>query len=902
VKFTPQRLLAGSFLLMLLAFAFWAANNHRLKIDSDPQTYLRFAAALSRGEFSIATKADRVFEGYFPPRSIYKGTYTTLIHEGRGIAFYAIGYPLYLAAFCAWGKYAPFFANLAVFLALFALLAAVTRRLFAGHPAAPAAALMAPALYWYFNRVEIAYLLAPYRDPLSHALLLASLLAMLRHLEAPRRPRDAALAGLFLGLAVTVRETSALAALPLGLLWLRQALIERRLPSRAALAAAVLGGVLGVVPLLAQNYANSGNPFYPTQVLDAQVRMGNVQEIDGEKELGLKGLRLEHFRTTEPKLVAESFKRWDPLFTGLAALGLVAAFSSPRALWFLLPFIAVYTLFFGFWIRPMMRYIFVTQIAFAPLLAFGVARFAGLLGLHPRLRNATTLVPAAVLVVTAALLLTGREPGGFRVPQAEAFRRDLEAAVPAGALVIAERPMRDIIDYLSHAASVNPLDFVREGRGLTFEKGMEHYRRDFTGVYFLDTVDSDMRNGYDDTPVTRERLLKTYDLSPAAHFEAERYAAADLFGKPKATLWKVEPWTSTEVATEVGLPPAREAALLRLNARALADGTPVEVVAGGRTAAAKLHPGFNWLALEVPSTAGGRLPLRVRAGVPLPRDMAPRLYGSDDPIRLDIGSDAAWFDSGFFDRRLAPPPREAGDGRERGWVVDVPLLPLPQSDLVLSAEVSCEPGLVEGPCRLHLSGAGTDAAISLPPAQAWRTVSLRLGGPDADGVTAALWVSPDSPRLLVRRFIVSRLRHTGPPLAISIGAGDEPHIAGGLYVAEQPRGGTPARWTDGDGRLLLPAGASAPTRAHALTLRTLGPPPQVADRGVSLEMNGQAIGVFTSQAGPQESVFAVPAGLIRAGLNELRIRSAPWNPARIMATTDTRTLGIMLEAVRLEPR
>jgi hypothetical protein len=415
-------------------------------------------------------------------------------------------------------------------------------------------------------------------------------------------------------------------------------------------------------------------------------------------------------------------------------------------------------------------------------------------------------------------------------------------------------------------------------------------------VYFLDTVDYDLRNGYDDTPVTRERLLKTCDLTPVADFDAARYGAGDLFGKPKATLWKVEPWVSREVLTEVEQPLAGEALLLRLNARALADGTPVEIVVGGQTVSTRLHPGFDWVALDARPSPGRRLPLRVRAGVPLPRDMAPRLYGPDDQLRLDIGSDAAWFDSGFFDRGLAPPPREGG------WIVGVPVLTLPESDLVLSAEVSCTPGTVGAACSLHLSGAGTDAAISVPPGEAWRTVSLRLGEPEGGGVTADIRVSPDSPRLRVRRFIVSRLRHAGPPLVIAMGAGDEPHIVRGLYVAEQRRDGISARWTDGDAFLQLPAGAAASVRQYALTLRTLGPPPQVADREVRLEMNGRAIGDFTSLPRAQESVIAVPAGLLHAGLNELRIRSAPWNAARISVTTDTRTLGLMLEAVRLEPR
>jgi hypothetical protein len=276
--------------------------------------------------------------------------------------------------------------------------------------------------------------------------------------------------------------------------------------------------------------------------------------------------------------------------------------------------------------------------------------------------------------------------------------------------------------------------------------------------------------------------------------------------------------------------------------------------------------------------------------------MAPRLYGPDDQIRLDIGSDAAWFDSGFFDRGLAPPPREGG------WVVGVPVLPLPQSDLVLTAEVSCKSEVAEPSCLLHLSGAGTDAAIPVSSGGAWRTVSRHLGKPEGGGVIADIRVSPDSPRLLVRRFVVSRLRHAGPPLDVAMGAGDEGHIVGGLYAAEQSRGGRAARWTDGDALLFLPAGAAASAREHALTLRTLGPPPQVADRGVSLEMNGRAIGDFTSLPGAQESVIAVPAGLLHSGLNELRIRSASWDPARIASTTDTRTLGIMLESVRLEPR
>ena len=106
------------------------------------------------------------------------------------------------------------------------------------------------------------------------------------------------------------------------------------------------------------------------------------------------------------------------------------------------------------------------------------------------------LLPAAaagaVLAATAAFLLAAREEQPIPIAGAEAFRRDLEARVPAGALVVAERPMRDLIEHLTHASSLYADDFIRVDRGLTFARGLEYYLGHFNGVYFFDSDDADL--------------------------------------------------------------------------------------------------------------------------------------------------------------------------------------------------------------------------------------------------------------------------------------------------------------------------------------------------------------------------------------------------------------------------
>jgi hypothetical protein len=911
----PRLLLAAGLALFLLGFAWYALGNVVCRPVSDPSTYLDFGENLARGRFSIDYPPDRVFQEYFPPGAIIRGSHDNLWAGGRTFSFADIGYPLYLALFFRLGgRYAPFFANAVAFAGIFVLLAALCWSILPGHPRRLQAALLAPVLYFLLNREHIRYLLACYNDPLSYLLLLLSMLLLVRHL-AGRRDRDILLAGLCLGLAVTVRKTSFVAALPLLVLWARDAVARRGPVGWRTLVFAGLATVAGMGPILAQNWANTGNPLYSTHVLAGRVWRGEIATLDEEKPATLTGIGLAH--------VPHSFDRQlrnvlEPLGWGLGGVLLAGVWfgrSAPAVPWLLLPFAAVFLGFHSLVKITPWRYVFIVQMVLAPLLALGVAEGAARLGERLRARFLPGAAAAALLAFALVTLLTPPRAERFQVRQAEAFRKDVERVLPAGALVIAERPMRRIIDFFTHAYGLKPEDFVRPAAGLTLRAGLQYYRRTLNGVYFFDAADG-FRTGYaaedyDHTRATREQLLSWYDLTPVATFTAADYDLGVEFGKAQATLYRLDDWAAHEVTATVPRDTPGEA-ILRISSRdhgSTGATLPAEVRWGDRVIASSLADGISWHLLPADPGAGAAGTLRVSSPAALPRDLAPAVFGLDAPLDLGPGPEAVPRAAAFLSPAFAQVPRAGRSfltGTGRAWL---PCFPAPGSTVVFTTAVRLsQEGAVAG--RLRLVGGGSAAEFDLH-GSGLSTVSLPLERPDPGRNTAEVTYSfvptagqavPDrQPWLRVQACRVSRLREAGLPLTVAIGRDDEAFLASGFYHAEQGPGGTRFRWTDGAARLRIAASAAAAGSALRVTLRASGPPPAAPGRRVRLALNGTPLGEASLASDAVQALeFPVPRGLLRPGLNDLLIASDPWEPRALLQLADDRRLGIRVESLRID--
>jgi hypothetical protein len=521
-------------------------------------------------------------------------------------------------------------------------------------------------------------------------------------------------------------------------------------------------------------------------------------------------------------------------------------------------------------------------------------------------------VTVGTVLLTAGWLAAADETRAFKVPQAKAFRQDLEARVPAGAVVLAERPMRDVIDLTTHAYGVRIEEIVREEVGLTLPAALEYFENNASGLFFLDSSDRARKKGYDQMPVTREKILSRYNLRPLTEFEAGRYGLEAELGAPRVTLYRVEPWRDGEsvgsLDVGVGGP-----GLLRLDGRGIASAgasVQADIFFGDRRVGGALKGGLNWFFVDaLPSSAP--VPVRVVSGRHLPRDLAPSWYGADKRVDLDVGPDAVPLDSGFLSREFLDVRDRSGERvLEREGEALVPALPIAGTQLIVAARVG--PESMVPALQVGFSGAGFSAEFPLEHAAVLRTVSFPIPGPDPGEQTATIHILPMSwtdgePRagplgLLVDRLTVWRLRFTDPPLRVTFGAGAEPYIVDGLYDPETGPGQEPVRWTNGRARLRLPLSAASTDVPWRLDLRLYGPPSVVLAPQLRIALNGRTVAEIPIKSEVAQTLSCVvPRDLLHPGLNELQIDSVPWRPADLLGARDGRALGIMIVALEMVP-
>jgi hypothetical protein len=111
----------------------------------------------------------------------------------------------------------------------------------------------------------------------------------------------------------------------------------------------------------------------------------------------------------------------------------------------------------------------------------------------------------------------------------------------------------------------------------------------------------------------------------------------------------------------------------------------------------------------------------------------------------------------------------------------------------------------------------------------------------------------------------------------------------GLFRDERSAAGA-SRWTDGDAELALPQ-----VRANAIELRIAVAPPE--PREVRIELDGKSI--FEKRIDPGEHVLRFDLASPEPMLRRLALRSSTFVPQKLGLSSDRRTLGILVRAIRL---
>ncbi len=403
-------------------------------------------------------------------------------------------------------------------------------------------------------------------------------------------------------------------------------------------------------------------------------------------------------------------------------------------------------------------------------------------------------------------------------------------------------------------------------------------------------------------------------------------------------LERVLPWTHCRTACSVPPPPPARllpeppARLLQVRAHAGAATNAIRVTLRGREIAARLHPGWNFLAVprrlaeEVREAGGGELVFE--ADAPIPDDFLPGWLPPDAPLVLHFGAihqpscDRYLSDEFRALENLPVPDRTypewplrtkdvefGGDGRiflpegldgedpaEAAWFFSLVLRPLLHApDGTVSVTLSL-PDFPDVPPQTV-----TFPHRSVPHACSFRFTALPRA-PRVLEIHSDHDISPSkyllrNPR--VRDMILIRLLVESTPrvdsLSIPVGRPwDAQLLRSGLHGGEAIHSPNHGRWTDGNAEIDMPL---RPGRAYRLaidfdSLRPDTLPP--AD--VHLEWNGGIL-----EASPTDSGLAavVPADLVGPA-NTLRILSDTWKPADF-GNSDDRTLGIYLRNLAATP-
>lgn len=408
----------GSWTIPLALVAAWMVHvlrNYEIRAYSDPLNWLTFAR-----------------------------NFGTEIHASK----FALGFPIFLrAALELVGPFRIFLVNLPVLLGLYFLGAGLVTRALGPAARVPRWQILTVtlALFFGYDLWLVVQMMNPFRDPLSFLLALGAAGCLAKHAATGgARPARAAAAGLLLGLASSVRETSVLLLAPFALyaFWSWRANARIRFWRDAWWFAA--GFSAGIAPLLFQGWLRTGQAFLPPQSAVENKLVPGAHFTWACMRGTLKNAGPYLLRVAGPGLL---------LLAGSAALGLWKR--NRIIVGLLLPSALVHAVFYAFYWTFVPRYFYSVAVFAIPIAAWGLllALRRAAAGMPERFRAAAPgAIVGALALGTAAHLLSIRpnEPR-FQIPQARQFAADLEPLVPADGLVFSRRHLCEMLQWFTPA-------------------------------------------------------------------------------------------------------------------------------------------------------------------------------------------------------------------------------------------------------------------------------------------------------------------------------------------------------------------------------------------------------------------------------------------------------------------
>jgi hypothetical protein len=433
--------------------------------------YLTFAHDLLRGRVFHEWGPMKALEPFFPARTdVLAQTY---VYDG-GLLYcrYSPGFPILLAGWIGLlGDDRAHYFNPTVYLVLLAVALAFQWRLFRS----PWRAAAGTALIALFPTMMHLWGLTLTRDLSAHLFAFTGLFLLLPANGRPLGPWRLLAAGLALGFTIAIRPDAVLYLVPAACMLAVRCWHERRRHSPGGLALATLalgaGLLAGASPILAYNWAATGNPLLPTQGMELPLLPAlpppkakpqpptppppaDAPPADADAKVGYPsrgwrggtfeavqggGLRLTNLATTLPGNWRLILSAYTPLLFGVAVWGaVVATVMRPMLAVAAVSYGVTAFLFFSCWPRPDLRYL-IGVFVFLPMLivegTMGTLDLVRLLWKRRQQELARGLATfAPVVFILGALVLPPRP--GSAVPMSLFLVVTLTAGVAAALAAI----------------------------------------------------------------------------------------------------------------------------------------------------------------------------------------------------------------------------------------------------------------------------------------------------------------------------------------------------------------------------------------------------------------------------------------------------------------------------------
>jgi hypothetical protein len=662
------RLKRPMFIAGLAVFAIFLVGEARLLrpvwrqhgggIWGDSFTYVSFARQLARGHFYFDHPIAPLIKNSHTGGLTVRGPIwnTSVRDDGRIVYSVAIGYPAFLAAACKLGgEWLMLHANILLMTLVLVLLALIVwdamDRTFEGLILACITALLLPRMDpATFNQFTY-----PWREPLSYVGILGAAWCVLRFRQN-RRLLFLPMAGLLLGLACTVKEANIAYGIWLGLFVVLTPGVVRQRAFWVATAAAAATFAAGLAPLLVQNAMSSGNPLVSLQFVRETAEFSMTQTGTGLRPSNLPSV----FRSYTIMYNDLPAIRWTCL---LALFGLVPACRTTAGRFLLGGMLAHMAIYLQF--GPDLRHMYFAVIPYTFFLAFGIWWIVRTIVAHAAAARMQAATAAAGTGLVLVLSIAPRPWGAILPPRDSLLKfRDLNAIVtkieshmPANALVLVNRPLRDHWAVYGRQPVVRLHELQDVGIHTNVYDVLESLRRDGRQLFFLDATDREPRNSgrIDWSVVDREWLLWRYDLNPvyslAVAGTAELKHLTDL---SNLTVYAVQPWSNLTSAVECSVPTGG-VAFLRIHPREA--GNDMVVSLNGTPGGSIVEGYVLW---KDPVTGrNAHAVVSRKSGLPVPSAPSVSLIGWNATIRQETNPFSDPPDSFCFPDGLSDQPPDA---------------------------------------------------------------------------------------------------------------------------------------------------------------------------------------------------------------------------------------------------